>query len=81
MVGQRKRVVGFLGRSKKKEWLDSFKLFGIVKEDGKKIIHRIGHTLLNEHEKLFGIYCRHTFGPPSSLLQFLGKDISVRVSH
>ena len=32
------------------------------------------------HEKLFGSYWRHTFGPPSSLLQLLGKGISVRAS-
>ena len=50
------------------------------KEHGKKIIHRLGHTLLNEHEKLFGSYWWYTFGSPSSLLQLLGKDISVRVS-
>ena len=65
---------------KEKEWLESFKDFGIEKEDGKKIIHRLGHTLLNEHDKLFGSYWRHTFGPPSSLLQVLGKGISVRAS-
>ena len=65
---------------KEKEWLESCKVFGIEKEDGKKIIHRLGHTLLNEHDKLFGSYWRHTFGPPSSLLQVLGKGISVRAS-
>ena len=32
---------------KEKEWLESFKVF-------KKIIHRLGYTLLNEYEKLFG---------------------------
>ena len=58
----------------------NFKVFGIGKEEGKKILQRLGHTLLNEHEKLFGSYWRHVFGPPSSLLQLLGKDISVRVS-
>ena len=41
---------------KEKKWLEAFKVFGIGKEDGKKIIHRLGHTLLNEHEKLFGSY-------------------------
>ena len=35
---------------------ESFKIFGIGKEDGKKIIHRLGHTLLNEYEKFFGSY-------------------------
>ena len=73
-------VVG-LRSVKEKEWLESFKVFGIGKEDGKKIINRLGHTLLNEHEKLFGSCCRHTFGPRSSLLQSLGKVISVRTSH
>ena len=61
---------------KEKELLETFKMFGIGKEDGKKIIHRLGYTLLNEHEKLFGSYWRHTFGPPSSLSHLLGKGIS-----
>ena len=39
-----------------KEWLDTLRFFGIGKENGKKIISRLTHTLLNEHEKLFGIY-------------------------
>jgi hypothetical protein len=52
-------------------------IFGIGKEDGMKIIHRLGYTLLNEHEKLFGSYLLNTFGPPSS---FLGEGISVSVS-
>ena len=64
---------------KEKEWLETFtEVFGVGKEDGKKNIHRLGYTLFNEHEKLFGSYCRHTFGPPSSLLPLLGTDISVR---
>jgi hypothetical protein len=29
---------------KEKEYLETFKLFGIGKEDAKKIIHRLGHT-------------------------------------
>ena len=66
--------------AKEKEWLETvietFKIFGIGKEDGKKIIHRLGYTLLNEHQKLFGSYWRHTFGPPSSLSHLLGKGIS-----
>jgi hypothetical protein len=33
-----------------------FKVFGIGKEEGKKILQGLGHTLLNDHEKLFGIY-------------------------
>ena len=65
---------------KEKEWLETLKIFGIGKEDGKKIINRLGHTFLNEHEKLFGSYWRHTYGPSGSLLQVLGKRISVRVS-
>ena len=64
---------------KEKEWLKSFKVFGIGKKDGNKIMHRLGHTLLNEYEKFFGSYWRHTFGPSSSLLQLLGKGISVRL--
>jgi hypothetical protein len=65
---------------KEKEWMESFKIFGIGKEDGKKIIQRLGLTLLCEHEKLFGSYWWHTFGPPSSLLKVLGKGISVHAS-
>ena len=72
VVGQRS--------AKEKEWLESFKVFGIGKEDGKKIIDRLGYTLFNEHEKLFGSYWWHTFGPPSSLLQLMGKGTSVRAS-
>ena len=60
--------------------LETFKMFGIGKEHGKKIIHRLRHTLINEYEKLFDSHWWHTFGSPSSLLQLLGKDISVRVS-
>ena len=51
---------------REKEWLESLRIFGIGKEDGKRIIDRLGHTLLNEHEKLFGSYWRHTFGPCST---------------
>ena len=65
---------------KEKEWLDTLRFFGIGKEDGKKIISRLTHTLLNEHEKLFGSYWRHTYGPSSSILQVLGKGISIRAS-
>ena len=65
---------------KEKEWLESLRIFGIGKEDGRRIIGRLGHTLLNEHEKLFGSYWWHAFGSSSSLLQLLGKGISVRVS-
>ena len=41
---------------KKKEWLESFGVFGIGKDDDKKIIQRLGLTLLSEHEKLFSSY-------------------------
>ena len=44
------------------------------------LVGRLDHTLLVEHEKLFDSYWRHTFGPSSSLLQLLGKGISVRAS-
>ena len=58
------------------EWLQFLKTFGISAEDGKKIIHRLGGTLLSEHENLFGTT---DFGPPSiSLLHLLGKGLSVR---
>ena len=36
--------------------LESFRVFGIGKDDGQKIIQRLGLTLLREHEKPFGIY-------------------------
>jgi hypothetical protein len=65
---------------REKEWLEALRIFGIGKEDGKRIIGRLGRTLFDEHEKLFGSYWRHTFGPSSSLLQLLGKGISVRAS-
>ena len=32
--------------------METLKIFGIGTEDGKKIIHRLGYTLVNEHEKL-----------------------------
>ncbi len=46
---------------KEKEWLESFRVFVIGKDDGQKIIQRLGLTPLREHEKLFGRYWRHTF--------------------
>jgi hypothetical protein len=55
------------------EWLETLRIFGIGKVDGKRIIGRLGYTLLNEHEKLFGSYWRHTFGPFSSLSQLRGE--------
>ncbi len=62
---------------REKEWLEALGIFGIGKEDGQRVIGRLGRTLLDEHEKLFGSYWRHTFGPSSSLMQLLGKGISV----
>ena len=41
---------------KEKECLESFRVFGIDKDDGKKMLRKLGLTLLNEHEKLFCIY-------------------------
>ncbi len=37
-------------------WLETLRIFRIGKEDGKRNIGRLGHTLLHEHEKLFGSY-------------------------
>jgi hypothetical protein len=34
--------------------LTTLGIFGITKEDGKRIIDRLGYTLLNEYEKFFG---------------------------
>ena len=65
---------------REKEWLESLRIFGIGKENGQRILGRLGRTLLDEHEKLFGSYWRHTFGPSTSLLYLLGKVISVRTS-
>jgi hypothetical protein len=36
--------------------LETLRIFGIGKEDGKRIIGRLGHTLLDEHEKVFDRY-------------------------
>ena len=63
---------------KEKECLESFRVFGIDKDDGKKILRKLGLVLLNEHEKLFCSYWSQTFGPPISLLELLDKGISVR---
>ena len=41
---------------REKEWLEALRIFGIGKEDGQRIIGRLGRTLLDEHEKLFGSY-------------------------
>ena len=63
---------------REKEWLETVKTFGISVEDGKRIIYRLGSLLLLEHEKLFASYWREVFGPPSSFMYLLGKDLSVR---
>jgi hypothetical protein len=39
-----------------KEWLKTLRICGIGKEDRKRIIDRLGYTLLNEYEKIFGSY-------------------------
>jgi hypothetical protein len=65
---------------REKEGLESLRIHGIGKEDGQRIIGRLSRTLLDEHEKLFGNYWWHTFGPSSSSMQLLGKGISVRAS-
>ena len=41
---------------REKECLEDMKTFGISAEDGKRIIYRLGNSLLSEHEKLFGSY-------------------------
>ena len=43
---------------REKEWLEAMKRFGISAEDAKRIIYRLGDSLLSEHEKLFGSYWR-----------------------
>ena len=58
---------------KEKEWLEILRIFGISKEDGKRIIGKLGYTLINEHEKLFGSYCRYTFRPSSTYSSYWGK--------
>jgi hypothetical protein len=52
---------------REKEWLEALRIFGIGKEHGQRILGRLGRTLLDEHEKLFGSYWRLTFGPSSSM--------------
>jgi hypothetical protein len=41
---------------REKEWLEILRIFGIGKEDGQRILGRLGRTLLDEYEKLFGSY-------------------------
>ena len=63
------------------EWLETMKTFGIRTEDGKRIIYSLGSSMMSEHEKLFGSYWWQAFGPPSSLMHLLRKDLSVRTSN
>jgi hypothetical protein len=74
------RLVAGQRSVREKEWLEALRIFGIGKEDVQRILGRLDRTLLEEHENLFGNYWRQTFGPSSSMLQLLGKDISVRTS-
>jgi hypothetical protein len=37
-------------RSVREEWLEALRIFGIGKEDGLRILGRLGRTLLEEHE-------------------------------
>jgi hypothetical protein len=41
---------------REKEWLEALRIFGIGKKDGQRILGRLGRTLLDDHEKLFGSY-------------------------
>ena len=41
---------------REKECLEALRTFGIGKEDGQRIIPRLGRTFLDEHEKIFGSY-------------------------
>ena len=41
---------------KEKECLESFRVFGIDKDDDKKMLRKLGLTVLNEYEKLLGNY-------------------------
>ena len=50
-------------RTLEREWTEtmrtfgiSARTFGISAEDGKRIIYRLGSSLLSEHEKMFGSY-------------------------
>jgi hypothetical protein len=42
--------------AREKECLETLRIFGIGKEDGKRIIRKLGYTLLDEHKKLFDSY-------------------------
>ena len=60
---------------REREWLESLKALGISAEEGRRIIRRLGLTLLVEHEKLFESYWRQVYGPPSNLTHLLGVNI------
>jgi hypothetical protein len=52
-------------RTLEREWPETMRtfgicarMFGISAEDGKRIIYRLGSSLLSEHEKMFGSYWR-----------------------
>ena len=64
------------GSVRETEWIESMKTFGISTEEDKRIIRRLGLTLLTEHEKMFGNYWSQVYGPPSILTHLLGKDLS-----
>jgi hypothetical protein len=51
-LGGRGRSTGRRTTVKEKEWLETLRIFGIGKEDDKRIIDILGHTPLYEHEKL-----------------------------
>ena len=57
---------------REKEWMEALRIFGIGKEDGQRILGRLGRTLLDEYEKIFGSYWRLTFGPSSNMQHLLG---------
>jgi hypothetical protein len=58
---------------KEKEWLETLRIFGINKEDGKRIIGRLGYTLLNENEKFSVVTGDTHSGPPVVYYSYWGK--------
>jgi hypothetical protein len=62
---------------REKEWLETLKIFGIETEDGKRIIHRLRYTILNDDEKLFGRYCRQTNVGGGNLMKTSSCESSV----
>jgi hypothetical protein len=73
-MGGRSGPAGCRSAVREKEWLEVLRIFGIGKQDGQRILGRLGRTLLDDHEKVFGSYWRHTFGPSRSVMQILGKE-------